>query len=258
VEKKIERLNNIIHTLRASNIVRIKELAIKLKVSEMTIRRDLNILAGANVLTLVPGGAIIRSDGISWDQKKYYLDSEESIRIDEKNRIGKKAASLIKQKDIVIIDSGSTTERLLSYIPDDLEITLICYSMNILLQIYNKNLPNLIFAGGYFHRDTAMFESAVGVQLINENRANKAFISAGGISEKLGITTPFRYEVKTKRAAIETSQTKILIVDSSKFGKIEGAYFAELNEFDVIITDRAVESYYADLIRDTGIELHLV
>jgi len=103
-----------------------------------------------------------------------------------------------------------------------------------------------------------MFESAVGVQLINENRANKAFISAGGISEKLGITTPFRYEVKTKRAAIETSQTKILIVDSSKFGKIEGAYFAELNEFDVIITDRAVESYYADLIRDTGIELHLV
>ena len=258
MEKKIERLNNIIHTLRASNIVRIKELAQKFDVSEMTIRRDLNFLSGANMLTQIPGGAILRSDGISWEQKKYYLDSEESVRIDEKNRIGKKAASLIQQKDIVIIDSGSTTERLVGYIPDDLEITLICYSMNILLQIYNKNLPNLIFAGGYFHRDTAMFESAVGVQLINENRANKAFLAAGGISEKLGITTPFRYEVTTKRAAIETSQTKILMVDSTKFGKIEGAYFAELNEFDVIITDKAVDSYFADLIKDSGIELHLV
>jgi DeoR family deoxyribose operon repressor len=258
MEKKIERLNNIIHTLRASNIVRIKELAKKFSVSEMTIRRDLNFLSGENVLTQIPGGAIIHPDGISWDHKKYHLDSEESVRIDEKNRIGKKAASLIKQKDIVIIDSGSTTERLVGYISDDLEITIICYSMNILLQTYNKNLPNLIFAGGYFHRDTAMFESALGVQLINENRANKAFISAGGVSEKLGITTPFRYEVKTKRAAIETSQTKILMADSTKFGKIEGAYFAELNEFDVIITDKAVESYYADLIRDSGIELHLV
>jgi DeoR family deoxyribose operon repressor len=103
-----------------------------------------------------------------------------------------------------------------------------------------------------------MFESAEGVQLINKNRANKAFISAGGISEKLGIMTPFRYEVNTKRAAIETSQTRILMVDSSKFGKIEGAYFAEINEFDVIITDKAVDTYYADLIRASDIELHLV
>ena len=93
------------------------------------------------MLTQIPGGAILRSDGTSWEQKKYYLDSEENVRADEKNRIGMKAATLIQQKDIVIIDSGSTTERLVGYIPDDLEITCICYSMNILLQIYNKNLP---------------------------------------------------------------------------------------------------------------------
>ncbi|MBN1834420.1 MAG: DeoR/GlpR transcriptional regulator [Spirochaetales bacterium] len=258
MHQKIERLNKVIQILRASNIVRIRELARILKVSEMTIRRDLDLLYGEGIINLIPGGAILKKDGHPEAEKTYYLDDEKGIRIEEKNRIGKKAASLIDHGDIVIIDSGSTTERMVGYMPQEMEITVLCYSLNILLQLYRRKLPRLIFAGGYFHEDTAMFESPEGVQLIHKNRANKAFIAAGGVSDKLGVTTPFHFEVPTKRAAIDTSHTRVLMVDSSKFGKIEAAYFAELTEFDVIITDRGIDKTYLELIQESEIEILLV
>jgi hypothetical protein len=105
----------------------------------------------------------------------------------------------------VIVDSGSTTESLVNAIPDGLPLTLICFSLNILVAAHRNKECRIVFAGGELHENTLMFESPEGAQLIRRSRANKAFLSASGVNDRLGVTCANSYEVETKKAAIASS-----------------------------------------------------
>jgi DeoR family deoxyribose operon repressor len=177
---------------------------------------------------------------------------------EEKVRIGRRAASLIEPNDIVIIDSGSTTECLARSIPADLPVTVICFALNVLVEAHRNPACRLVFAGGALHENTMMFESPEGAQLVRRYRANKAFLSASGVSERLGVTCANPYEVETKKAALASSLTRVLLADSSKFGRIQPAYFAELTDFELIITDSGLAAQTAESIRARGIELEIV
>ena len=254
---KNERIKHIINSLRNKNVVNIKELTRTLSVSEMTIRRDLSLLETDDVVELIPGGAILKPHEEQHDDK-YQIENAETRRTREKVKIGKKAASLIKANDTIIIDVGSTTEYVAKFIPDELQVTILCYALNVLVDIYRKKGSHPIFAGGYFHDNTLMFESNEGISLIQKTRADKSFISAAGFHESLGVTCPHHYEVETKRAVIKSSSTKILTMDSSKFGKAKAAHFAEMKDFDIVITDSDLGETYREIIREAGIELILV
>src|SRR5690606_3879851 len=99
-----------------------------------------------------------------------------------------------------------------------------------------------------------MFESAEGVSLIQRIRANKMFVSASGIHKELGITCANNYEVVTKRSALNSSYTKILLADSSKFGTIKQGYFAQLNDIDIIVTDNELSNNWRQFITEQGIK----
>jgi DeoR family deoxyribose operon repressor len=103
-----------------------------------------------------------------------------------------------------------------------------------------------------------MFESAKGVEMIRSVRANKAFIAASGVSSKLGVTCSDISEVETKKAVIASSSTRILVADSSKFGEVRVAHFAELEEFDIVVTDAGIPGEYEALIREKGLRLYTV
>ena len=259
MNKKNERINKIVNILKVSNVLSIHELADQLNVSEMTIRRDLTVLEEDKVIRLLHGGAVLNPNSrIESNKKKYQISSEESINLEAKIRIGQKAASLIEPDDIIIIDSGSTTEHVAKSIPQGIPLTVLCYALNILVETHNKTKCRLIFGGGYFHDNTLMFESPEGLELIRRNRANKAFISAGGVNDKLGVTCYNPYEMETKRGVIGSSLSRILLVDSSKFGKICPAYFADLDDFNVVISDTGIPDDYRNIIQDAGITLHVV
>lgn len=103
-----------------------------------------------------------------------------------------------------------------------------------------------------------MFQSPEGISLISRTCANKAFISAAGISSKMAVTCIDQYEIETKKAAIASALTKILLADSSKFDKVCPAMFANLTEFDMIITDKGLSEEWLDYIGQMEIELLLV
>ncbi|HXL02561.1 MAG TPA: DeoR/GlpR family DNA-binding transcription regulator [Candidatus Atribacteria bacterium] len=257
--KKEERINYIANILSLQGIVRIRELSLKLGVSEMTVRRDLDSLAQANIADLIPGGAVLKRNSSSdLGEEHYFFSAAGSQMIQEKIRVCRKAASLIEANDTIAIDVGSTTEQLPQFIPSSLPLTIICFTLNILFKVYGNENWEITLTGGRFHRNTLMFESPEGVELIKKMRINKAFISAAGVDEKLGVTCANHYEVETKKAAMKSSDTKILLSDSSKFGKVKIAYFADLSDFDLIITDSNLDPYYQDVIRGLGLQLILV
>ena len=257
--KRNDRINYLLNRLSIDGFVSIKESSKKLKVSEMTIRRHLREFSKNKMVTLIPGGAVLkRNPVIEKDEEKYLIQAAESVMLEEKIKISRSAASLIDPDDIIIIDTGSTTENLPRFIPENIPLTIICYALNILLNVYENKNWKLVFPGGYFHNNTLMFESPEGIEIIRKIRANKAFISAAGVSGKLGVTCATTYEKDTKRAIMESSDTRILLVDSTKFGKINVSHFADITDFDVIITDIGISKEFTEIINDLGIKLFMV
>ncbi len=256
---KNERIKEIINMLRIKSAASIKELKNKLQVSEMTIRRDLSLLQKDNIIKLIPGGAIFKVfDDSEIDREKYLITHEETVKIREKIRIGQKASSMIEPNDTIILDVGSTTEYAAKFIPENIPVTVVCCALNILVEIYRKKNCNPIFSGGYFHGNTLMFESQEGINLIKRTRADKAFVSAAGISDKLGVTCANPYEIETKKAILNSTKTKILLADSSKFNKVKIAYFADLKDFNVVITDSDLTEEYQNILKDLEVELFMV
>lgn len=256
MSKKLQRTNKIIEILKEKNGATVKELASTFSVSEMTIRRDLDILEANNIINTVYGAAIYNpSNNIEKLDSSYNIEHEFVKHETEKTLIGKAAASLIKEDDVIIIDTGTTTEKLAEFIDDELKIKALIYNTNILMALQKKKNIQLIFSGGYFHPNTMMFESPEGISLIKKIRAAKVFVSAAGVHENLGVTCSNSYEIPTKQAILKSSVEKILLVDSKKFGIVKSSYFADLTDFNTIITDSSISLEWQNKIKNLGIKL---
>jgi DeoR family transcriptional regulator, deoxyribose operon repressor len=253
---KIKRFNKVLNVVKEHRVETIKNLAAQFKVSEMTIRRYISIMIEKKIIKLVNGAAIYI--GNTYDDSQYEINDEDEHLKNEKNKIGRRAAELIEPEDLIAVDTGTTTEKLIPFIPEDSGISVLCYNLNNLLKVTKKKGCRVIIAGGVFHEKTLMFESKEGISFIKNYRINKAFISTAGINERLGITCMNNYEVEVKKAVIKSSEMKILLADSSKFGKTRPAFFAKISDFDVIITDSGIEESFANSIRNLGVKIIIV
>ena len=232
----------------------VKEIAEILQVSGMTVRRDLNELEKQRIVRRTHGGAMLL-DPSSSVRDPYILGEQTAKNAREKSMIGVKAASLVRPDETILLDSGSTTPFIARHLDKDLPLTVLCYTFTNALEFYPRKNANLILLGGFFHRDSNIFHSVENRALISNIRAEKAFISTGGVDPELGLTTYFYYEADIKREMIRSARRIILVTDSSKFGKISVTHFAGLDEVDTIITDGGIPEEYRKILADRGIEL---
>ncbi len=233
--KRQDRIARILDSLSSAGGASIKDLAAALDVSEMTIRRDLELLSEDGRVRLVHAGAVASAP--RWIHRSL---TSTAPGAEEKMRIGQKAASLVEPGDVVIIDSGATTEWLARSIPPGLPVTILCFALNIALHAGRHPSRTVVLAGGAMREETLVCESPEGVSLVRRYRANKAFLSAGGVSESLGVTCIDAAEAELKKAAVASSQTRILLADSRKFGRVTPSWFADLKDFDAIVTDAGI------------------
>jgi DeoR family deoxyribose operon repressor len=178
--------------------------------------------------------------------------------VEEKKRINAFAVSLLRPGDVIVLDSGTTAGMMPEMIPDDLPLTVICYSYYIVSKLCDKPNIRLILAGGYYHRNTRIFSSEEGIRFMKQLRAQKVFLCASGIHADMGLTCTDQYIGDLKKAAISMSLEKILITDSTKFGKVDPGFFAAIEDMDRIITDSGISEEWTDLIRAKRIQLDIV
>jgi DeoR family deoxyribose operon repressor len=141
------------------------------------------------------------------------------------------------------------------HIPPVHPVTVLCFTMNALLELHKKKVENLIMGGGYYHANTQLFESPETVALIQRTRASKYFLSAAGVSRELGLTCANQYEVNVKQACIASSLKKILLADSNKFDQIRPAYFASLDTLDTVITDSGINPEWARFLEAMSVKV---
>lgn len=240
---------------RASTV---QDLSKLLEVSHMTVRRDLTSLAEEGRVRMLYGSVILDSASDASGVESYYsLIAAGSKFPDRKRKIGALAASLIDAEDTLIIDAGSTAEYFARCLPEDRDYTVLCYALNIVSETVRRKNIRTVFSGGSFHENTLMFESSEGLAMIRRFRATKAFITASGVNDRFGVTCMNPYERETKKAAIGSSMKKILLIDSSKFGMVRSDHFAELSDFDEVITDESIPGEYIEIMKTLGIKLRI-
>ena len=257
---KEKRMVQELDLLKKHQKISVKELAAALGVSEMTVRRDLELLRKNHVLersygyaTLVEGG-----NGYSYEGENYDLRRARLENFAEKDRIAKYAASLIRPDDWVFLDNGTTVSRMTFYLPTDFEYTVLCYNFLILAELLKHSNIKVIFPGGYYHPEDYNFTSPEAVEFIRRHRANKAFLSVSGVHQSLGITCINANIVENKNAMIESSAQNIILADSRKFGMVKANHFADIPDMDLVITDTNLPAGWKKILANAQTQLKMV
>ncbi len=253
--ERLERLKNL---LIKSNGIGIKELAKILDVTEMTVRRDLKSLLETGDAVIVRGVAVYRPKAVSVEAQVYSIEDQKKVMKEEKERIGKKAAELLVVGDVVFLDVGTTVEKLVLSMEDNMQITAMCFAANTLFQLQKKNISQIIMGGGYYHPSSTVFESEAIIPIMNGLRATKAFIAPAAVDMDLGLTCSVPYDKTIKELEIKNSQKVIALITSNKFGKVKSTQFGTWNDVDVVITDKGIPKEWVDFFKDRDIELFIV
>lgn len=251
-ESTVSRRNQILRLLSESGQVLVDELSQEFKVSEVTIRNDLDQLEKKHLLVRARGGAMKVESSVGLDQR---LADKNKINYPEKAKIGKKAALLVSEYDTIIIDSGSTTGEMVKNLPDLHDLTVITNALNIVNQLMMKTNINLIVPGGYLRKNMLSLVGPQAEKSLRNFNVDKAFLGVDGFDTRNGIFTPNVEEAHLNQIMIEISREVILLADSSKFKKRSFAFICPISSIDKVITDDRIEDDDKKRLQDAGIEV---
>jgi DeoR family deoxyribose operon repressor len=249
--KKTDRIKLIQQALQNQKAIHLREMASLLDVSEMTLRRDLT--RHPEQLRLL-GGYITRARD-DLEPGDYRVSEQDTRHVEEKRRIGKLAASFIQPGDTVFFDCGTTIPFVVDFLPDNLEFTAVCNSLNVLLKLQQKPQCSIILCGGTFHRKNQVFESHAEASILDGVRLSWAFVSAAGVSLDFGVTCFNFHEVEVKQKVIRQAQQCLLLADHSKFDAVRTAHFGALSDFHYIVSDKKIPRAYQEAIKTAGAQL---
>jgi DeoR family fructose operon transcriptional repressor len=230
--------------------VDVADLARRYGVTTETIRRDLSDMQGRQLLRRVHGGAV----PVERMNHEPMVEARDMVNAEEKLRIATKAVAEVPERGSVIIDSGSTGQRLADVFPVDRDVHVVTNSLVTALTLSRRGLRNLTVLGGSVRtKRLAMVDETTPLEHM---AIDILFISCDGLSFQHGLTTPYREEHTLKRAMIERAHRVVALVDQSKFGNVQMFSFAAFDEIDVLVTDTRVDPEAVDFLSSHGIAVH--
>ncbi|HXA01426.1 MAG TPA: transcriptional repressor AgaR [Cytophagaceae bacterium] len=246
-----ERRSIILRKLEENDQVNVVDLSKIFHVSEVTIRNDLGSLEEKNLLVRARGGAI-KASVINRDVK---LSEKNKKNLKEKKAIAKLAATLIKDGDTVLIDSGSTTEEIAKELVDIKELTIVTNALNIVSQFTDNPDITVIVPGGILRHSSFSLAGNTSEQNLNEYYCDKVLLGVDAIDVRHGIFTPHIEEANLNRAMIRISQEVIVVTDSSKFNKRSLTKIADITAVHTIVTDSGLTADLRKILEDQGIRV---
>lgn len=228
-ERKKARLRRLSGALYGKGALHLNDAAALLDVSAMTVRRD--VASAPDHFTYL-GGYIVAASA----EGGYQLDRERDNHAAGKAIVCAHAACLIEDGDTIFVDCGTTTPHLVHRLPVALKVTVVCYALNIAEPLAVNPNVQLILLGGLYNASSASFAVDEGLRALARLGVNKAFLSAGGVHPKRGVSCSNFHEVAVKQAAMDIALERHLLVDASKLGQVKSAFFANVDQFNSIIT----------------------
>ena len=234
--------------------VDVADLARRYGVTTETIRRDLSDMQQRKLLRRVHGGAV----PVERINHEPMLAARDVVNAEEKLRIATKAVEEVPERGSMIIDSGSTTQRLADVFPVERDVHVVTNSLMMALTLGRRGVRTLTVLGGAVRTNTlAMVDDTTRSEL-QDMAVDVLFISCDGLSFQHGLTTPYREERMIKRAMMERAHRVVAMVDASKFGNVQMFSFAAFDDIDVLVTDTRAEPEAVDILSGHGVQVHCV
>ena len=243
------RQQQILEQVQAQGEVKISELKQLFNVTEMTIRRDLEKMEKLGNVRRTFGGLV-------WIGTDIALQERAGIMMDEKIRIGLKAAELILPGESVFIDGGSTTLQIARNINSNMGITVVTNALNIAQELQNKHVP-IIVIGGFLRESTSSMVGSIAMETVSRMAFDRAFLGASGLTVEHGFSNTNMDEAELKRLAIKQSKESYIAMDHSKFGSRALFSFAKPENVNHLLTSSMPDKELLESCKQAGIQLIL-
>ena len=248
-----KRLDLIMDYLKSHNLANVDELVAAIGSSPATIRRDLIRLDEQAVISRTHGGVTLNRF-----IPNQPTTNEKLLRnLPEKRAIAQYAASLVKPGSSVVLDAGTTMlefARLLTHLP----LRIITADLHIALFLSGFKQIEVTIIGGRIDDSSQSCVGDHGRQLLRQVNPDIAFISCNSWSLEKGVTTPTEEKTALKADLAANATQRILLADSSKYGRYSLFRALELNQLTHIITDKNLDRSVCNMLEQQSIPLHLV
>lgn len=246
-----QRKDKILELLKEDGSAKVVNLAKLFKVTEVTIRQDLEKLEKEGLVLREHGGAFLKN--MENQVRTFSLSHQDNL--DKKELIANKCLEYISAGDTIILDSGSTTTEIAKKLKGIKNLTVITNALNIALMLGVEPGIEVIMTGGEFKPPTLSLTGQKAADFFTGLNVHKLFLATAGLSLKAGLTYPSISDLVVKRAMINAAETTYLVADSTKIGKSSLASLGALSMIDYIITDAGIEEKYKNLLNEHEIEL---
>lgn len=249
-----ERHSKIMDIMRQQNAVSVSALATMMKVSEVTIRKDLSLLEEQHLLYRVHGSAILVNRYIN-DRS---MSEKAQLYADEKRAIGAFAASQVMPRDTIMITSGSTTLAFAHEIEAKEHLTVITTAFNVASALSGQTDVDVIQLGGMLRSSSLSVIGPFAEHMLADLSCSKLYLGVDGVDFEYGLTTTNHMEANLHRQMTKAAQKVIVLADSSKFERRGFSKICDLDSVDQIITDSGTPSYIVDKLQEAGVEVVVV
>jgi len=246
-----QRREKIIELLKEDGSAKVIDLARIFKVSEVTVRQDLEKMEKEGLIIREHGGAFLKN--VEDSVRSFSILN--NANMEKKELIGRCAAKFIDNGDTIILDSGSTTTEIAKNLTGRKNLTVITNALNIALILGAEPGIDVIVTGGEFKPPTLSLTGQKAADFFKGLHVDKLFLATAGISLRSGLTYPGLSDIVVKKAMIDVSDVTYLVADSTKIGKNAFASLGALSLIDHIITDAEIDPEHLKLFRENEIEI---
>ncbi len=247
---KTFRLRQMEQYILENDTVSMEDLCSRFDISMNTTRMDVASLVKKGTVKKIYGGVCANQTN-----NLVPFEDRRLRNMERKRAIGRAAAGLVKDGDVIYIDSGTTTMYMVDFLEDRKNVTIITNSFNAIYRAQPHLDLTVISLPGTLERRTNSFVSAETGRMLERYNIQKAFMAATGVGIGGEVTNSSPLEFEIKGSAIKNSLHSCLLVDSSKFGKTSLMRYANLSQMERVITDEGLGGEYLELCRQSGVEI---
>ncbi len=249
-----ERRMQILQILRSEGRAKVNELVRRFNTSAVTIRNDLNELDQRGLVQRSHGGAVIQDTVFRESPVHERIKSQSK----EKQRIGAMAATLIREGETIILDSGTTTLEIARNLKSIPHVQVITNGVNIAVELLGSRHTQTIIMGGSVRNDSASIVGRSTEDMLEQFSADKLFMGGAGCDPDFGVSGTNLEETMANRAMLRAAREIIVVADASKFLKRSMSLIASFSEVDIVVSDVSMSQEIQDRIRSFGCKLILV
>ena len=248
----VERRNKIEEIIQKNKSVLVPELARQFDVTTETIRGDLEKLEKQGVLIRTYGGATL----VEGSESDIPVSDRDVINYEGKQRIGKRAAGIIKDGETVFLDASTSSLHIARNVKDKKSLTVITNSERIINELSSCENIRVMSTGGLLSTRNMSYVGRIVEKTIRENYfANKVFFSCRGATLARGLTESNEAEAEIKKAMIDCSESVFFLCDHTKIGKIGVPVISDFSKIDTLITDIKMTDEWSKVLAENDINL---